>query len=547
MAPNKKITFVNSLLDMKKITSLLLILFLAVYFQTEAQTEISTRSLLKEMTDLRSVTYWPDPNYSMRQSSSYDRKSLSADKPGWFANGDQNQFIKTEISGGHTEYVMMESEGPGAIVRFWLTTFKRTGIIRIYFDHEPEARIMIPEYDLMKLPFPVEKGLLIPHSSYQPLEKGGSTLYLPMPYAKHCKITFEASDSAMKQPHYYQINYRTYSPNTKVKTFSISEYRLLKDFADQTSHLLLNPMDVHEGKTVSIHQTIPSKKSIATELPSGSHAIQVIYITLSVSDTNQIDEALRSTILKLTFDQEQTVWCPIGDFSGSGFGGKPLTSWYRTVDQKGRITIRWIMPYQKTGTIRFENLGPSEVHIDVDLITKPYNWTVRSMYFHTNWKFSSRVPIRENEKEKPIEWEFNKITGKGIFMGDCLAVYNRMHCWYGEGDQKLYSDEQNFPAEFGTGTEDYYNTSWAPVVLYQSPFANAPRADTEDSYGHNTFTRTRNLDGIPFTHFFRYDLEMLGWRNGEADIAATTYWYGFKKAASSLKPMSGQIPVSISR
>ena len=85
------------------------------------------------------------------------------------------------------------------------------------------------------------------------------------------------------------------------------------------------------------------------------------------------------------------------------------------------------------------------------------------------------------------------------------------------------------------------------MVLYQSPFASAPRADTEDSYGHNTFTRTRNLDRIPFNNFFRYDLKMLGWRNGEADFAATTYWYGFKKTASTVKPMAAQVPVSISQ
>jgi hypothetical protein len=155
------------------------------------------------------------------------------------------------------------------------------------------------------------------------------------------------------------------------------------------------------------------------------------------------------------------------------------------------------------------------------------------MYFHADWKNEVNVPIKQTEKDKPTDWVLNSIEGQGIFMGETLSVYNHMHKWYGEGDQKLWVDDNKFPVEFGTGTEDYYNTSWAPVVLYQTPFANAPRADNADSFGYNTFTRTRNLDYVPFKKSFKFTLETLGWQNGTADIAATTYWYGFKGAKSS--------------
>ena len=40
------------------------------------------------------------------------------------------------------------------------------------------------------------------------------------------------------------------------------------------------------------------------------------------------------------------------------------------------------------------------------------------------------------------------------------------------------------------------------------------------------FTRTRNLDDIPFKSLFKYDLEMLSWNGGTIDAAATVYWYG---------------------
>lgn len=106
-----------------------------------------------------------------------------------------------------------------------------------------------------------------------------------------------------------------------------------------------------------------------------------------------------------------------------------------------------------------------------------------------------------------------------------------MPTWCGEGDAKAYVDGESFSSGFGTGLEDYYNISWAPVVVYQTPFANAPGADQPSSTGHNTFTRTRNLDAIPFTLSFSFDMEMLSWDGGTIDAAATTYWYGFAGSA----------------
>lgn len=92
--------------------------------------------------------------------------------------------------------------------------------MRFYFDNESTASVEIPAFDLMKAGFNLGPGLLQPHSSYDSINKGGNTLYLPIPYQKHCKITWEDPDSPkIKQPRYYQINYRTYKAGTKVTSF----------------------------------------------------------------------------------------------------------------------------------------------------------------------------------------------------------------------------------------------------------------------------------------------------------------------------------------
>jgi len=506
-------------------------LFIIFSLTCFGQKQVNLKTLCLEMINNASVAEWPSPYYTEMQASSYDRKSISPELPGWFANDDRSQYIRTEDVNDRLEHVMMVVDGPGAVVRFWLTTFRRNGILRIYLDGKPDPALIIPAYDLMQSGLKLGKALLEPHSSYEAKEKGGSTLYLPIPYANHCKITFEDKDPD-NQPRYYQINYRTYKKGTSVKTFKTSDLKALKNTISFVNYKLLHPDSIVKDAQTVINKTILPNTESAMSLPTGNSAIRYLIIKLQKYTNENYEQALRSTILKIEFDGKQTVWCPLGDFFGSGVGSHPLKSWYRSVGKDGTLTCNWVIPYRNFAKITIINKGIANVIIAVKAITAKYRWDKNTMYFHADWRSENNVAIKQSEADRPTDWNFNSIVGKGVFIGDTFAVYNHMHKWYGEGDQKIWVDNASFPDEYGTGTEDYYNTSWAPVVLYQTPFANAPRADNPDSYGYNTFTRTRNLDAVPFKKSFRYSLETLGWENGFADFAATTYWYGFQNAKS---------------
>ena len=82
---------------------------------------ITFESLLNEMVDRESITRFPEPSYTCRQFSSYDRDSVGPDKKGWFANWDRSQFVRVEDNNGRKEYILMDAEGAGAVVRFWGT------------------------------------------------------------------------------------------------------------------------------------------------------------------------------------------------------------------------------------------------------------------------------------------------------------------------------------------------------------------------------------------------------------------------------------------
>ncbi|MBN9383267.1 MAG: DUF2961 domain-containing protein [Chitinophagaceae bacterium] len=499
-----------------------------------AQDSITLGSLLKEMISFEPVASWPRVAYVERQASSYDRRSIAVDQPGWFANGDFNQFIRKEERGGHDEYVMMDADGPGVVVRFWLTTVIKNGKLRFYFDNLPEPAFEIPAYDLMKGRWGLGPGLLQPHSSYEPEGKGGNTLYLPLPYRKHCKITYEFTDSAsLKAAHYYQINYRTYEAGARVRTFCLSDLAVFRMFIDSAESVLWHPPVYKGGRVISKRSSVGVGARVSLDLPGGPAAVREMRLEVKVSDKEgkvpdkeDMGRLLRSVILRIDFDGQRTVWCPVGDFSGSGYGGKVIRSWYRELSEGGKVISRWVMPYRRNARVSIVNGSGIKLDVSVAVRTGPWKWDSSSMYFHTTYKYEENIKDVKWDSPGAIEWNFVHIRGRGIYLGNTLAVYNHMDAWYGEGDAKVWVDDDVFPSEFGTGLEDYYNTSWAPVVIYQTPFANAPRADNESSAGHNTFTRTRNLDGVPFRRAFRYDLEMLSWKGGIIDAAATVYWYG---------------------
>ena len=119
--------------------------------------------------------------------------------------------------------------------------------------------------------------------------------------------------------------------------------------------------------------------------------------------------------------------------------------------------------------------------------------------------------------------------------------------WWGEGDEKVWVDNDSFPSHFGTGTEDYYCYAWGDTALFQSPFANQVRVNS-DHLGNTCLTRTRNLDRIPFRSGIQYNLEIWHWSsNNTVDYAATTYWYAKPAASHNRLPQEAEAVVPLKR
>lgn len=106
---------------------------------------ITTASLVEEMTDLAGLAEFPNPAYTCKQFSSYDRKIEVADRGLVPANADAGHFLRKEQRAGREEFVMVDTAGPGALVRIW--SANPAGTVRIYLDgaEQPVIEAAMPD------------------------------------------------------------------------------------------------------------------------------------------------------------------------------------------------------------------------------------------------------------------------------------------------------------------------------------------------------------------------------------------------------------------
>ncbi len=520
--------------------------FLIVFaFPGLANATVSIESFLREMTDRDAVARFPETDFRLKQDSSYNRASVTPEPPkmessGWFANGDLNRegqaknLIRVEQNEGREEFVIMEDEGAGAIVRSWMpwrqqTSGKTTTILRIYLDGSPDPVIEGNQFELFE-----GKGLIpypLAHSSLR-----SAVSFFPIPYAKSCKVTVS------EVPFFYQFTYREYGDDTKVETFTMENFKQVESLIAATCKSLLNPQAEACEETVRFNKKLGPNGEASVDLPGGVAALRGLAVELgSYADP----EVMRTVVLKISFDGKETVWCPLGDFFGAGIGLNPFQGWYRTVDTDGVLTSRWVMPYRESGTVSIVNLGKSPVEVTLKAAVGPWTWDDRSLYFHAQWRGQYPVPTRPFS-----DWNYITTKGRGVYVGDTLTIMNPVERWWGEGDEKIFVDGEDFPSIFGTGTEDYYAYSWGgrSTDFYEHPFHAQPFAhvynqlnrktdSTErNTQGYSTETRTRALDTMPFGTSLQLDMEVWSATDCEMGYGVGVYWYGDAATTSNRAP-----------
>ena len=399
-------------------------------------------------------------------------------------------------------------------------------------------------------------------SSVSPLTvyaQRGHNLYMPIPYSKQLKITYEcpALDPVKHSPSvYYNIDYRTYTVGTEVTSFTMADLQTYATPLSQVQENLLKLNHPAPEKTtlqsysIAGNGTLDIGKSNTLEI-KGSQAIYSMAIRIKAEN---LPQALRSTVISITFDGERTVWSPVGDFFGTGYQIRKYQTWHSEVDSSGLMKCYWVMPFRKNALVELINYGEQKVKVEIgDIMAGKYKATPNSMHFGAIWHEYNGIDTKGytgdwvNGKHEDIN--FVKLQGTGVYAGDALTLFNTADAWWGEGDEKVYVDGEKLPSAIGTGTEDYIGYAWCRPEIFSHFLIAQPDGSGNFHTGMTVNMRRRMLDAVPFTQQLKFDMELWHWATTKMNYAVVSYWYLKPGGKCFVEPDPAivKLPVSLKR
>jgi hypothetical protein len=281
----------------------------------------------------------------------------------------------------------------------------------------------------------------------------------------------------------------------------------------------------------------------------GAGIINHIWITIAppAQELNRND-----IILRMYWDGNSfpSVESPIGPFFGNGWNEA-----YNFVSVPLSVTPGWgksyvcyfAMPFAKGARIEIENQTGKNIasfYFNINY-TEMAQLPENSGRFHAwfNHEVTQALPGGENEwgllgqtgtnKYGKDNYLFADIKGKGQFVGVNYYVNCPSTMWYGEGDEMVFIDGDSLPTLNGTGTEDFFNTSWCPKELLSHPYFGYPRVNEETGWlGHTHLYRFFISDPVYFDKSCRFTIEHGHNNNLTLDLASVAYWY--QNTATSL-------------
>ena len=284
------------------------------------------------------------------------------------------------------------------------------------------------------------------------------------------------------------------------------------------------------------------------EVP-GTGIINHIWFTIAPTDISRND-----LIFRIYWDGNSfpSVESPIGPFFGNGwnehyeFVSMPLACGPR--DATG-LTCYFQMPFEKGARIEIENQSDKTLtnlyfYVDYTEMDKLPKGAGR---FHAwdNHETTDALPEGETEwglvgtpgynKDGANNYVFADIKGHGHFVGINYYVHSPSPMWYGEGDDMIFIDGEAKSSINGTGTEDFFNTSWCPNSYYMHPYYGYPRVNNDNGWlGRTHLYRFFIADPIYFKTAFKGTIEHGHNNNLTLDLSSVAYWY--QSEASMLPP-----------
>jgi hypothetical protein len=278
--------------------------------------------------------------------------------------------------------------------------------------------------------------------------------------------------------------------------------------------------------------------------------VKHIYWTYVERDERRRPNIFRGLVLRAFWDGEvkPSIEVPLGDFFGVSNGQvRPIRSLAFTATR-----MEWPphttgfncylpMPFERGARIEIENQGDSDArlwyHIDYQLYSERFPLPENAGRLHACWHREAEtepiLPPEGQSEGKNLSgadnYEILNAQGDGQFVGCFLTVVNRQREWWGEGDDMIFIDGEEFPPSIhGTGTEEIFGGGASPKEEYSGPYAGFHCIEHRagyDYWGTTGMYRFYITDPVRFRKSIRVTLEH-GHANDKAnDYSSVAFWY----------------------
>lgn len=266
----------------------------------------------------------------------------------------------------------------------------------------------------------------------------------------------------------------------------------------------------------------------------GPGIITHIWSTMAPLSTSR--DVLKQIVLRMYWEgnAKPSVEVPIGDFFGLNLSEyfNYQSAFLNCSPEKG-LNCYFAMPFRRSARITITNESDRAVrlfffNIDYQLMRSLPDDV---MYFHAQYRQTRpnkamSLPNGVN-KDGKYNYVFLETRGRGHLMGVTLGVLRTADGWWGEGDDMTFIDNEDGPAIYGTGAEDYFNGGWG---FGPTPFANLYNGQpysvsTGRAGSHSCVYRWHADNPVTFSKYLKHTLEH-GSANDRADCYySVAYWY----------------------
>jgi len=238
----------------------------------------------------------------------------------------------------------------------------------------------------------------------------------------------------------------------------------------------------------------------------------------------------RACILRFYWDGEErpSIETPLTDFFAVGHDlYAAVNSAAVVVTPAAAANCYWPMPFRRHARVTFTNESDRDLTLLAFQITyAECEVPAEAGYLHAQWRRAV------TERTHPSYTIVDGIQGRGRYVGTFLAWSQLSEGWFGEGEIKFYMDgDQEYPTICGTGTEDYFCSSYCFPESYVTQYAGAIKHRRDDGPPKWSLYRWHVMDPIAFDRDLRVTIQALGWWPNQRyqplqeDIASVAYWY----------------------